>query len=149
MAHFKLHEADEKFLAVPQAGTLVFAGASGTETWIEREKDTVVRITVQSVAVATGQDGALEACIKIGEDCARGQDGPSPADTQLRACQSVQVLAKAGERVAFSAYPVATSAHILRTIVWTSDLKHEQPPEQRPDQKSRSSPEDGAASTSG
>ncbi len=149
MVHFKLHEADEKFLAVPQAGTLVFSGASGTQTWIEREKDTVVRITIQSVAVATAQDGALEVCIKIGEDCAKGQDGPSPAETQLRASQSVQVLAKAGERVAFSAYPVATSAHIMRTVVWTSDLKHEQASDQKPDQRSRPRPEDSAASNDG
>jgi hypothetical protein len=149
MAHFKLHEADEKFLAVPQAGTLVFAGASGTQTWIEREKDTVVRITVQSVAVSTAHDGALETCIRIGEDCAKGQDGPSPSETQLRASQSVQVLARAGQRVAFSAYPVATSAHILRTVVWTSDLKHEPPPEQKPDQKPRPGADDGAAPTAG
>ncbi len=149
MVHFKLHEADEKFLAVPQAGTLVFSGASGTQTWIEREKDTVVRITVQSVAMATAQDGELEVCIKIGEDLAKGQDGPSPAETQLRASQSVQVLAKAGERVSFSAYPAATHARILRTVVWTSDLKHDQPSDQKPDQKTRASPDDGAASTSG
>ena len=144
MAHFKLHEADEKFLAVPQAGTLVFAGAGGTQTWIEREKDTVVRITLQSVAVATAQDGALEVCIKIGEDCARGQDGPAPVETQLRASQSVQVLAKAGERVAFSACPVATSAQVLRTVVWTSDLKHEQTPDPKPRQNSQ---EEAASTT--
>jgi hypothetical protein len=145
MAHFKLHEADDKFLAVPQTGTLVFAGASGTQTWIEREMDTVVRITVQSVAASTGHDGALEVCIKIGEECAKGQDGPSPAETQLRASQSVQVLARAGQRVAFSAYPVATGAHILRTVVWTSDLKHEPPQDQKP----RPGADDGAASNGG
>jgi hypothetical protein len=147
LAHFKLHEADEKFLGVPQSGTLVFSGASGTQTWIEREKDTVVRITVQSVAASTAHDGSLEVSIKIGEDCAKGQDGPSPAETQLRASQSVQVLVRAGERVAFSAYPVATSAHILRTVVWTSDLKHQPPSEQKSDQKPRPTPDDGAAST--
>ena len=93
--------------------------------------------------MAIAQDGALEVCIKIGEDSAKGRDGPAPVETQLRASQSVQVLAKAGERVAFSAYPVATSAQVLRTVVWTSDLKHEQPPDAKP----RQSSEEGGAST--
>jgi hypothetical protein len=144
MAHFKLNDNDEKFLAPPQGAMLVFTGASGTETWIERDRDTVVRIAIQAVAVATAHDGALEVCIKIGEDCAKGQDGPAPVETQLRASQGVQVLVKAGARVAFSAYPVATSAQVLRTVVWTSDLKHEQTPDPKPRQNSQ---EEAASTT--
>ena len=32
MAHFKISDVDEKFLHTPQDATLIFAGASGTET---------------------------------------------------------------------------------------------------------------------
>ena len=39
MAHFKLSDVDEKFLHTPQDATLIFAGASGTETFIERDLD--------------------------------------------------------------------------------------------------------------
>lgn len=123
MAHFKLNDVDEKFLILPQGATLIFAGTSGTETWIERERDTVVRISVKSVAVATSGDGALEACIEIAGASAKGKDGPAPIETQLRVSQSVQVLVKAGERLAFKAYPTASNAQLLRTIVWTSDLE--------------------------
>jgi hypothetical protein len=37
----------------------------------------------------------------------------------------VQVLVKAGQRLSFKAYPKATNAHVLRTIVWTADMKTE------------------------
>jgi hypothetical protein len=123
MAQFKLNEADEKFLALPADGALIFAGASGTETWIERERDTVVRIGIKSAAIATSDGGALEVCIEIGPDTAKGQDGPASLETQLRASQAVQVLVKAGQRLAFKAYPNATSAQVLRTVVWAADLK--------------------------
>ena len=60
MAHHKLGDADENFLKVPQDAQIVFAGSSGTETWIERDRDVVVRIEVKAVAVATSDDGRLE-----------------------------------------------------------------------------------------
>ncbi len=125
MAHFKLNEVDEKFLFTPQDATLIFAGASGTATFIERDRDTVVRISIKSIAVATAEGGSLEVCIDIDGQSASGQDGPAEIETQLRASQGVQVLVKAGQRLAFKAYPKASNAHILRTIVWTADMRHD------------------------
>ena len=122
MAHFKLNEDDDRFLQVPQDATLIFAGLGGTETWIERAEDQVVRIGVKSVGVATAGDGALEVCVEIGSDVAKGQDGPAAAETQLRASQAVQTLVKAGQRLAFKAYPNVTNAHLLRTVVWAADM---------------------------
>ena len=123
MAHYKLNDADENFLKIPLDAQVIFAGAGGTETWIERDRDSVVRIEVKAIAVATSDGGTLQACIQIGEDSAKGEDGPFPADGQLRASQSVQVLVKGGERLAFKAYPYATNAKVMRTIVWAADLK--------------------------
>jgi hypothetical protein len=128
MAHFKLNEDDDHFLQVPQDATLIFAGLGGTETWIERAQDQVVRIGVKSVGVATAGGGALEVCVEIGSDVAKGQDGPAAAESQLRASQAVQTLVKAGERLAFRAYPKATDAHVLRTVVWAADMT---PPQSR------------------
>ena len=122
MAHFKLNEDDDRFLQVPQDATLIFAGLGGTETWIERAEDQVVRIGVKSVGVATAGGAALEVCVEIGSDVAKGQDGPAAADTQLRASQAVQTLVKAGQRLAFKAYPNPTSTHVLRTVVWAADM---------------------------
>ena len=122
MAHFKLNEDDDRFLQVPSDATLIFAGLGGTETWIERAENQVVRIGVKSVGVATAGGGALEVCVEIGGDVARGQDGPSAPETQLRASQAVQTLVKAGERLSFKAYPKATDAHVLRTVVWAADI---------------------------
>jgi hypothetical protein len=119
MAHHKLNEDDDNFLQVPQDATLIFAGLGGTETWIERAEDSVVRIGVKSVGVATSGGGALEVC---GGDTAKGQDGPAPLDAQLRASQAVQVLVKAGERVAFKAYPNPSGVQVLRTVVWAADM---------------------------
>jgi len=125
MAHFKISDVDEKFLHTPQDATLIFAGASGTETFIDRDRDTVVRISIKSVGVAMADGGALQVCIEIDGQSASGQDGPAEIETQLRASQGVQVLVKAGQRLAFKAYPKATNAHVLRTIVWTADMKSE------------------------
>jgi len=122
MAHFKLNEADETFLKIPDDGVLLFTGASGTETWIEREHDVVVRIGIKSVATATANAATLGVRIDIGEDSAKGQDGPAPIETQLHASQAVQVLVKAGQRLAIKAYPHADNAQILRTVVWAGDL---------------------------
>lgn len=125
MTNNKLNDADEKFIQLPPDGVLIFAGAGGAETWIERDRDVVVRIGIKSVAVATDDDATLEVCIDIGDDRAKGQDGPAPLESQLRASQGVQVLVKAGQRLAFKAYPVAREAQILRTVVWSADLKSE------------------------
>ena len=125
MARFKLNDADEDFLKMPQGGALISAGSSGTETWIERDRDMVVHIQVKSVAIATADGGTLRVCIDMGGDSARGQDGPLPLESQLHASQSVQVLVKAGQRLAFKAYPVATNAEVLKTIVWAADFKSE------------------------
>ncbi len=125
MARFKLNDADDDFLKLPQGAALISAGSSGTETWIERDRDMVVHIAVKSVAVVTADGGKLQACIEMGGDSAKGEDGPAPLETQLHASQSVQVLVKAGERLAFKAYPVATNAQVLKTIVWAADFKSE------------------------
>ena len=37
--------------------------------------------------------------------------------------QSVQVVVKQGERLNFKAYPTATGAKVLRTVVYTADQK--------------------------
>jgi hypothetical protein len=121
-AHFKLNDEDNGFLAAPQGASLLFTGVSGTRTWIERSEDTVVRIGLQSVAVATADGGSLGVSIEIGGATAEGQDGPSPIEHRLSASQSVQVLVKGGERVEFKAYPTGENAQVLRTIVWACDL---------------------------
>jgi hypothetical protein len=123
MASLKLHEEDEGFLDVPSGASMVSSGVSGTETWIERDKDSTVRIVLQAVAIATGDDATLEALIEIGDGAAKGRDGPSAADTHLKAMQSVQVLVKQGERLSFKAYPRATNAKLMRTVVYTADQK--------------------------
>jgi hypothetical protein len=125
MAHYKMNEADEAFLQIPSDGVMLSAGASGTETWIERVFDTIVRIGVKAVGVATAEGGTLETRIEIGADSASGHDGPAPVEGQLRSSQAVQVRVKAGERVAFKAYPKAENALVLRSVVWVSDLKAE------------------------
>jgi hypothetical protein len=125
MARFKLSDADENFLKMPQGGALISAGSSGTETWIERDRDMVVHISIKSVAVATADGGTLQVCIDVGGDTAKGQDGPLPIESQLQASQSVQVMVKAGQRLGFKAYPVAHEAEVLKTIVWAADFKSE------------------------
>jgi hypothetical protein len=123
MAHFKLHEDDHAFLNVPDGAVMVSAGVSGAETWIERDKDVTVRIVLQSVAIATGDDARLEAVIDIGDSSARCEDGPTAADGHLQVMQSVQVVVKQGERLSFKAYPRAINAKVMRTVVYTADQK--------------------------
>ena len=123
MAHFKLNEADQEFLNVPQGAVMISSGVSGTETWIERDKDVTVRIVLQTVAHATADAATLQACIEIGDGCAKGEDGPAAAENHLHAMQSIQVVVKGGERLAFKAYPRTTSAAVLKTVVYTADLK--------------------------
>jgi hypothetical protein len=135
---FKLSDADETFLQPPRDAVLMFAGTSGAETWIERETDTAVRLVVKSVAAATSVGGNLQVAIEVGEACAKGEDGPSQAEAPLRACVSVQVLVKAGERLNFKAYPTAANAVVLRTVVCASDLRDEPPHQaERRDQAGR------------
>jgi hypothetical protein len=123
MAHFKLNEADETFLGTPQGAVMISSGVSGTDTWIERDKDSTVRIVLQTVAYAMADAATLQACIDIADASARGEDGPAPAETHLQAMQSVQVVVKAGERLAFKAYPNCANAKVLKTVVYTADLK--------------------------
>ena len=126
-AHFKLDEEETHFLAAPDGAALLFAGASGTETWIERADDAIVRIGVQSVAVATAEGGSLEVCIELNGAAAKGRDGPAPTDYRLSAGQSVEVMVKGGERLSFKAFPTAEHAMILRTVVWAADIKRPTP----------------------
>ncbi|MBV9508718.1 MAG: hypothetical protein JO303_00370 [Caulobacteraceae bacterium] len=141
MNHHKLSDADERFLQPPADAALIFAGASGTESWIERETDTVVQIGVKSAAVALDDEATLQVAVVIGQDAARGQDGPAPADSQLRASQSVQVLVKAGQRLALKAFPTASNAQVLRTVVWAADLR---PAGEAPARTERAGPPDYA-----
>jgi hypothetical protein len=133
MAQFKLNEADTDFLKPPGEAAVMAAGTSGTETWIERERDCVVRIGVSSAARATEDRGTLEVCIEVGGATAKSQDGPLALEGALHASQSVQVLVKAGERLAFKAFPLATGAQVLRTVVWAVDMKPAPAAPARPD----------------
>ena len=62
-ARYKVNDDEEQFLAAPAGASLLFAGSSGTESWIERAEDTVVRLGMQAVAVATSEGGVLELAI--------------------------------------------------------------------------------------
>ena len=81
-----------------------------------------VKIGIQSVGVATSEGGALAVSIDLGGQTATGADGPVKIETHLNASQSLQLLVKAGERIAFKAYPTPDRVQILRTVVWASDL---------------------------
>jgi hypothetical protein len=122
MAHFKLNDDEERFLVAPHGASLLFAGASGTETWIERLEATAVRIGIQAAAVATSDGGSLGVCIEVGGAAAKGEDGPAPVEYRLRATQSVEVLVQGGERLSFKAYPTTEHAQILRAVVWAVDV---------------------------
>jgi len=123
MAHFKLNETDDQFLGLPQGAVMLASGVSGTETFIERDKDVTVRIVLQTVAYATADGATLQACIEIDGAAAKSEDGPAATETHLHAMQSVQVVVKAGDRLSFKAYPTAASAKVLKTVVYTADLK--------------------------
>lgn len=122
MARFKLSEEDDGFLATPNGASVLFSGTNGTETFIERVEDGVVRLGIQSVAAATADGARLIVTIEVGGQSAQGEDGPAPTEYHLTASQAVQLLVKAGERVSFKAYPTGQSAQILRTVVWVHDL---------------------------
>jgi hypothetical protein len=122
MAHFKLTEEDDGFLNLPQGSVLVASGSDGAESFLERDKDTTVRIVVASVGVATADGAALEAVIEIDGAKATGHAGPAPADTHLQTLQSVQVVLKPDQRLNFKAFPNASSVRILKTVVYTSNV---------------------------
>ena len=119
----KLHEEDTVFLNIPDGAVMVSSGVSGAESWIERDRDVTVRIVVQTVAIALEDDARLEAVIEVAGGSAKGEDGPAAEEAHLQALQSVQVLVKQGERMAFKAYPRATGAKVMRTVVYTADQK--------------------------
>jgi hypothetical protein len=123
MAHFKLNELDEQFLELPQGAVLIAAGTSGAESWLERDKDASVRLVIAAVAMATADAAALEAVIEISGAEARGEDGPAPADAHLQALHSVQLVVRPGERISFKAYPSTRNARVLRTLVYSADLR--------------------------
>jgi hypothetical protein len=122
MAHFKLNEEDDGFLETPQGGLLVASGVDGADTFIERAQDATVRVVIASVAIATADGATLESVIEVDGARAHGAAGPAPADTHLQSIQSVQVVVKPGQRVTFKAYPSASNARVLKTVIYTHDL---------------------------
>jgi hypothetical protein len=122
MPHFKLTEDDDGFLNLPQGAVLVASGTDGAHTFLERARDTTVRIVVATVGVSTADGAALEAVIEVGDARASGHAGPVQADTHLQALQSVQVVLKPDQRLDFKAYPNASNVRVLKTVVYTADL---------------------------
>lgn len=124
--HDKLNESDEGFLDLPQGAVQVSAGVNGTESFLERDKTATVRLVISTVAAANAGGSTLDAVIEVGGETARAQDGPVSHDhhQHLQAVQSVQVVVKEGERLKFKAYPQAQGAKVLRTVVYTADVRH-------------------------
>jgi hypothetical protein len=122
MANYKLTEDDDHFLDLPQGALLVASGGDGAETWIERAKESTVRVVVASVAVATADGASLEAVIEVDGGRAHGACGPAPADAHLQSIQSVQLVVRPEQRVQFKAYPNPVSAKVLKTVIYTQDL---------------------------
>ncbi len=121
--HFKLTEEDDGFLNLPQGAVLVASGTDGAHSWLERDRDTTVRIVVASVGIATADGASLEAVIEVDGATASGHAGPVQADTHLQALQSVQVVLKPDQRLVFKAFPNAASVRVMKTVVYTADLK--------------------------
>ena len=119
---FKLTDDDNRFLEAPRGAAVLSTGSSGTESSITRSEDTVVRIGIQSVAVATSQGGSLSVSIEAGDRSSKGRDGPAPMEQRLAATQSVEVLVKAGAALPFKACATPEDAQLLRTVVWTLDV---------------------------
>lgn len=120
--HFKLNDDDNRFLDVPAGAAVLSTGSGGTESAIERAEDTVVRIGIQSVAVATSQGGSLSVTIEAGDSSPSGRDGPAPMEHHLAAGQSLDVLVKAGAALPFKACATPQDAQLLRTVVWSLDV---------------------------
>jgi hypothetical protein len=126
MAHDKLNESDDGFLDLPQGAVRIAAGVDGAETWIERDKTATVRVVVATVAVATHGAATLEAVIETEGGAARAKDGPGSPDDHhqhLQAEVSIQAVVKEGERLKFKAYPKPEGARVLRTVVYTAEVK--------------------------
>ena len=123
MANFKLNEDDDGFLETPQGALLVASGADGAETWIERAQDAPVRVIAATGAVPTSDGASLETVIEVDGARAHGAAGPAAADTHLQSIQSVQLVVKPDQRVSFKAYPNASNARVLKTVVYTHDLR--------------------------
>ena len=125
MAHDKLNESDDGFLDLPSGAVQVSSGVNGTESFLERDKTATVRLVISTVAVASSGGSTLDAVIEVAGETARAQDGPVNSDhhQHLQAVQSVQVVVKEGERLRFKAYPQAAGARVLRTVVYTADVK--------------------------
>jgi uncharacterized protein (TIGR02284 family) len=119
---FELNDADNRFLAVPAGAAVLSAGSSGTEGRIQRSEETVVRIGIQSVAVATSQGGRLSLSIEAGGNASSGHDGPGQIEQHLTASGSLEVLVKAGDALAFKAWATPEDAQLLRTVVWSIDV---------------------------
>ena len=95
-------------------------------TGIERDRPATVRIVVAAGAVAHGGQGTLDVVLEMDGGTARAQDGPRSADDHhqhLQATVSVQAVVKEGERLSFKAYPQAQGARVLRTVVYTTEVK--------------------------
>lgn len=121
-ARFKLNDDDNRFLEPPSGSAVLSAGAGETNSSIVRAKDTIVRIGIQSVAVATSQGGSLSVTIEVGDSSSNGRDGPAPMEHHLAASQSLEVLVKAGAPLAFKACASPEDAQLLRTVVWSLDV---------------------------
>jgi uncharacterized protein (TIGR02284 family) len=121
--HFKLNDNDDHFLDVPNGSAVLSTGTRGTESSIARSEDTVVRIGIRSVAVATSQGGSLSVTIEAGDSSSKGRDGPAPMEHHLAASQSLEVLVKAGTALPFKAYAAPEDAQLLRTVVWSLDVR--------------------------
>jgi uncharacterized protein (TIGR02284 family) len=119
---FKLSDDDNHFLEAPAGSAVLATGSGGTESRIERSQDTVVRIGIQAVAVATSQGGSLAVTIEAGGSASKGRDGPSAIEQHLTAGLSVDVLVKAGAALAFKAYATPDNAQVLRTVIWSLDV---------------------------
>jgi uncharacterized protein (TIGR02284 family) len=120
--HFKLSDDDTSFLQVPAGAAVLSTGTGGTESSIERAEDTVMRIGIRSVAVATSQGGSLSVTIEAGDASSSGRDGPAPMERHLGVSQSVDVLVKAGAPLSFKASAIPEDAQLLRTVVWSVDV---------------------------
>ena len=119
---YELSDEDNRFLALPEGSAMLSAGASGTESVIQRTVDSVVRIGIQAVAVATAEGGRLSVAIEASGASSRGQDGPAPIERRLTAAQTIEVLVKAGAVLPFKATAATEGAELLRTVVWSLDI---------------------------
>jgi len=120
---FELSDEDTTFLTPPSGSSVLSSGSGGTETSIERSEDTVVRIGLRAVAVATSQGGSLSVAIAAGGNSAEGRDGPASIEHHLTVNQSMDVLVKASVPLAVKASATPENAQILRVVVWSLDIR--------------------------